>query len=79
MQSFVLKPTGAALGGGDGGGDAGFFSVALNIFLSCEMCSMFMCLHVNQGGELTVQPSVKSGEWAVIGGQKSAGFPSSPT
>ena len=28
------------------------FSVALNIFLYCEKCSMFMCLHVNQGGEM---------------------------
>lgn len=28
------------------------FSVALNIFLYCEKCSMFMCLHASQGGEM---------------------------
>lgn len=47
----MFEPTGAALEGGDGGRGAGFFSVALNIFLYCEMCSMFMCLHVNRGGK----------------------------
>lgn len=42
----VFKLSGAAWEGGRG------FSVALNIFLYCEKCSMFLCLHVNQGGEM---------------------------
>lgn len=32
----------------------GAFSVALNIFLYCHMCSMLLCLHVNQGGKLGI-------------------------
>lgn len=28
----------------------GVFSVALNIFFYCEMCVIFLCLRVNQGG-----------------------------
>lgn len=40
------------------------------------MCSMFPCLHVNQGGNFTpsTSSSVRSGEWA----RKSAGFPPGP-
>lgn len=35
----------------------GEVGVALNIFLDCEMSSMFLCLHVNQGGKLTTSIS----------------------
>lgn len=40
------------------------------------MCSKFLCLHVNQGGneKSNCQSSVKSGELAVIVPQKSAAF-----
>ena len=34
------------------GREGGFSVLPLNIFLYCEKCSMFLCLHVNQGGEM---------------------------
>lgn len=40
----------------------GFFSVALNIFLYCDMCSTFMCLHVNQRVKRTQSTSHHSNQ-----------------
>lgn len=44
--TFVFRAVGALLGRG--------VRVALSIFLYCEMCSMFLCLHVNQGRKLVL-------------------------